>query len=428
MNNNDLDYPTSDGVVFVCNPHDVVVEWRDIPGYSKYQACNLGLVRNKTKQGTSKLYPIKTSKGTYLRVSAVSDDRQHRTKEVHHLICLAYHPYPTDGRKYEVNHKDGNKHNNLPTNLEWMTRSENINHSYEIGLRGDNIFFDVTDVNTGEVRRFSTESSAARHFGLTITLFKTVVLKHQTDPYLGRYTFKKDFSKSTNQNKARIKDILAYDAVNRKMVIASDIAHMSWLTGVKQHTIWRQVTAKTPVDALISGYIFRLLSDNKRAIPKYTKKEASESRVAYETKKEPVASRLGVTVKDYIKDTVTYYPTREEASKITGVGFGTIHYILRNQKHPRIFRGYAFKYSDDKQPWREYEDEVIEVSLDVKKSEYPMIRVTDLHLDTTKLYPTLTQFAKEVLGRSATGNMGQLINANPNLVYLDRYKFEKVYL
>lgn len=36
--------------------------------------------------------------------------------------------------KLHVNHKDGNKLNNHYSNLEWVTRSKNTQHAYDIGL------------------------------------------------------------------------------------------------------------------------------------------------------------------------------------------------------------------------------------------------------------------------------------------------------
>ena len=48
---------------------------------------------------------------------------------VHILVCSLWHgPRPAD--KPWVNHKDGNKGNNHYSNLEWMSISENIRHSF----------------------------------------------------------------------------------------------------------------------------------------------------------------------------------------------------------------------------------------------------------------------------------------------------------
>lgn len=58
----------------------------------------------------------------------------------HTLVALKYiGKPPTD--KHEVDHIDGNKANNHWTNLRWVTKSENILHSYALGNRSSNWVF-----------------------------------------------------------------------------------------------------------------------------------------------------------------------------------------------------------------------------------------------------------------------------------------------
>jgi hypothetical protein len=56
-----------------------------------------------------------------------------KSYRMHRLVAQTYLPNPEN--KPQVNHIDGNKHNNMLCNLEWATHSENMQHACDTGLR-----------------------------------------------------------------------------------------------------------------------------------------------------------------------------------------------------------------------------------------------------------------------------------------------------
>ena len=75
--------------------------------------------------------PSRSSSG-YLHVQLYIDGKSF-TKLIHQLVAEAFIENPDN--KPDVNHIDGNKLNNNVSNLEWVTKSENIRHSLRTGLR-----------------------------------------------------------------------------------------------------------------------------------------------------------------------------------------------------------------------------------------------------------------------------------------------------
>lgn len=76
------------------------------------------------------LKPFKNPQG-YCLVDISTDDGA-RTLQLHRLVALAFIPNPE--MLETVNHKDGNKENNAVSNLEWMTRLDNVRHAWRTGL------------------------------------------------------------------------------------------------------------------------------------------------------------------------------------------------------------------------------------------------------------------------------------------------------
>jgi hypothetical protein len=113
----------------------VIEEWKETPSFPGYEASSLGRARSiKTRKSGEVVKQVLVARdngrGYPLVHMWVGDKRTGRC--VHRLVADAF-VGSVEGR--EVNHIDGDKWNNMPENLEFMTRGENIRHAYALGLR-----------------------------------------------------------------------------------------------------------------------------------------------------------------------------------------------------------------------------------------------------------------------------------------------------
>lgn len=94
----------------------------------------------------------------YLRVGIGHENPQY----VHRLVAETFIDNPNPSEKTDVNHIDGNKHNNSASNLEWCTKSENEKHAHRTGLKKAQ-GRPVRIVETGEI--FESQAECARAIG-----------------------------------------------------------------------------------------------------------------------------------------------------------------------------------------------------------------------------------------------------------------------
>ena len=127
------------------------IEWTE----GGYEVSNLGRVRSmKQYYGViARIMPATTQKKGYKAVMFHINGKA-KCAKVHRLVAEAFIPNPDN--LPEVNHKDGNKGNNHVSNLEWCTRSHNVKHSYDTGLKQPHRWTaeerkQISDRNKGQV-------------------------------------------------------------------------------------------------------------------------------------------------------------------------------------------------------------------------------------------------------------------------------------
>lgn len=154
--------------------------WRDIPNYEGlYQISNFGRVKSLSKYHSRKeiVMILRDNMYGYLTVGLSKNNKTKRIK-VHKLVMdsfnhdrsiFKYAPNENisdiDLNKLEINHIDGNKHNNNVANLEWCTKSYNSIHSYKNKLH-KNIPVNQFSLNGELIKTWFCAKVAAKELGI----------------------------------------------------------------------------------------------------------------------------------------------------------------------------------------------------------------------------------------------------------------------
>lgn len=209
-----------------------------------------GIVTNTitgTKYGTKK-------NGKYQRV-VFYDIKQHKnvTFKLHRLVFLVHVGPIPDG--FEPNHKDGVKHNNRLSNLELVTRAQNVQHAHAMGLtnptRGEDS--GVAKLNEIKVRKIFklrqagyTYERLAKKFNVTCVNIRFICLGKtwsHVDGYPGKISVKHKKQGSNNGRSLINEDDVRYiRRVHNKSKTTRQLADKYNLSMVSIQRISRKIS------------------------------------------------------------------------------------------------------------------------------------------------------------------------------------------
>lgn len=101
--------------------------WKEIKGYEgRYMISSFGRVKSLLRNKEN-ILALKDIRG-YKNACLWSKEQKRRTIQVHRIVANHFIPNPLN--KPQVNHINHKKDDNRVENLEWVTNSENVKHSY----------------------------------------------------------------------------------------------------------------------------------------------------------------------------------------------------------------------------------------------------------------------------------------------------------
>lgn len=160
-----------------------------IPSFTRYAISRNGSIISLF-EADQKM--ISLAESGYKNVGLRRDDLTYVGTNIHRLIGLTFVPYDERINDLVINHKDGDRNNDSPENIEWVTVSENVTHGLALrrgykgsakergvismlasrGLNVDHqdLYFngvEVKNIHTGTVTEYGSQLKAARALGVS---------------------------------------------------------------------------------------------------------------------------------------------------------------------------------------------------------------------------------------------------------------------
>lgn len=154
------------------NPPDETpaLSWKPVPGFEgTYEVSDSGRIRRLAVPDAAgrprrarELRPAVDAWG-YERVNLCSGP-QRKGAFVHAVVALAFIGPRPDG--LVINHKDGQKRNNTPANLEYVSQKANDHHALAMGLKGIGERHGMAKLSAADIREIRSLRRQGQHAAL----------------------------------------------------------------------------------------------------------------------------------------------------------------------------------------------------------------------------------------------------------------------
>ena len=146
--------------------------WLPVPNYKRYLISNEGRVLSLQPNKKPRLIDIRKDRAGYLTARLSKEGKSH-TCFIHRLVAEVF-DLPRAGGRF-VNHKNGNRKDNRPENLEWVSHASNVLHAHRSGLipvrRRRRVVIDRCNN-----RQYPNISEAARSNGIPVSTCRQYLL------------------------------------------------------------------------------------------------------------------------------------------------------------------------------------------------------------------------------------------------------------
>ena len=134
--------------------------WKPIRGFEdRYEVSDDGRVASIRYHQMDIRQDLKPYDVRGYKIFVLQKNARREARQAHIIVAEAFVGKRKTG--FQVNHIDGNKSNNRASNLEWVTASENIKHSYSIKLHSqkgeNNAATHLANKSVSEIKRLVRE-------------------------------------------------------------------------------------------------------------------------------------------------------------------------------------------------------------------------------------------------------------------------------